>query len=80
MRCVAVDSSTGVVVDIDPQPADPTSCALVLAAPAEVNSPFAMSVVDATTIGVSILGLWAGAWVFRVLGRTLSAGDTASEE
>lgn len=65
MRCVAVDAG-GVVVDVVPQPADLTTCTLVLVSPTEVNSsPFVMDNADAGLIGAACFALWAFAWGIR---------------
>jgi hypothetical protein len=71
VRCVTVDGS-GAVVDVVPQPADVTTCTLVLATPAEVgSSPFALSVEDATLLGFGIVAVWVTAWVIRSLSLPL---------
>jgi|OpeIllAssembly_1097287.scaffolds.fasta_scaffold02466_3 hypothetical protein len=65
MRCVVVDAS-GFVVDVTPQPADVTTCTLVLASPSEVgSSPFAVDSTDAQTLLWGIAPLWITAWIFR---------------
>lgn len=65
MRCVAVDGA-GAVVDVVPQPADLTTCTLVLVSPGELTpSPFLMGIDDAGLIGVAVIGLWSLAWAFR---------------
>ncbi len=65
MRCVTVDAS-GFVVEVSPEPADVTTCALVLASPAEVgSSPFALTVDEATTLAWAIAPMWIVAWIFR---------------
>lgn len=64
MRCVAIVS--GAVVDIDPQPADLTTCTLVLVSPTEVTaSPFVLDPADAGLIGGACIALWAFAWGIR---------------
>ena len=65
MRCVQIDGS-GAVLDVVPQPADLTSCTLVLVSPTEVNSsPFVMDLADAGSIGAACIALWAFAWGVR---------------
>lgn len=71
MRCVAIDVD-GFVVDVVPQPADLTTCTLVLASPAEVTaSPFLLSLEDGGLIGLAILSLWAVAFGMRSLIQTV---------
>lgn len=65
MRCVGVDPS-GVVVVINPEPADVSSCSLVLASPGEIgSSPFALDVPAAAAISAAVLLVWAVAWGCR---------------
>lgn len=72
MRCVAVDPSTGAVYVQHPEPADVSSCALVLASPGEIGaSPFSLDVPAASAIGAAILTLWAVAWGIRSAIQTL---------
>ncbi|QGH73293.1 MAG: hypothetical protein [Inoviridae sp. ctBZ32] len=74
MRCVQVDAS-GFVVDVAPQPVDVATCALVLTSGAEVvGSPFALTIEQANSLLVAILGVWALGWVFRQLSRQLREG------
>lgn len=54
-----------------PAPADPASCAVWQVQPFE-PSPFALSVEQAQGIAVSILGVWAVAWVCRVIARIIN--------
>lgn len=65
MRCVAIDPA-GVVVVANPEPADVSSCSLVLASPGEIGaSPFALDVPAASAIAAAVLLVWAGAWGAR---------------
>lgn len=78
MTCVAVDAQ-GYVYAIDPQPALTTDCALVLVTGnSAASSPFALTPEQGAQIGVSILGLWALAFVFRMLVRALNV-DSSQE-
>lgn len=70
MLCVQVVG--GAVVPVDPQPADLTTCTLVIPGPLEVaSSPFVMSLEDGAAIGVAIFVVWAIAYGFRIIGRSL---------
>jgi hypothetical protein len=74
MCCVQINES-GAVVDVVPQPADTSTCTLVLAAAAEVGaSPFALSLDDAALISSSIALVWAVAWGARMMARQLWGG------
>lgn len=58
VRCVAIDTS-GFVVDVVPQPADFTTCTLLLVSPGEITpSPFALDLGGAAAISGAIIGLW----------------------
>lgn len=72
MRCVAIDGN-GFVVDVVPQPADVTTCSMVLASPEEIGeaSPFNIPL-DAAGDLVAAMGLViATGWIYRLLIRNL---------
>jgi len=53
---------------VTPQPATFSACTYVLPSGSEIsNSPFSLSVADASAIGFAIVGLWAIAFGFRAL-------------
>lgn len=54
-----------------PPPALPADCVAWQAQPFE-PSPFSLSVEQAQGLAVSILGVWAIAWVFRVIARLIN--------
>lgn len=69
MRCVQIDAS-GNVVDVVPQPADASSCTLVLAEPSEVASVFpVLTTTDALAIAVAAGSFIALAGVLRQFAR-----------
>jgi len=71
MRCVTIDAG-GVVVDLVPQPATFEACQYVLSSGAEVvASPFALDLPAATALGAAFAGLWAVAYVLKLLRRQL---------
>jgi hypothetical protein len=47
---------------------------------ADNPSPFTLSIPDAETIGVAILAVWAAAFAFRAIARSLSGGFSSNEE
>lgn len=72
MRCVEINAA-GVVMDVDPQPSDVSSCTLVLAVPAELqNDVMALTSTQGAEIGGAVLLVWAGAWVIRQVARALN--------
>ncbi|WP_240794622.1 hypothetical protein [Azoarcus sp. DD4] len=80
MLCVAVDES-GVLVAVDPQPVEVTGCSLVVQSAAELSvSPFALTPEQGSEVAGSILALWALAYVFRLLIRTLKTVDEKESE
>jgi hypothetical protein len=69
--CVQFDGS-GVVVAVDPQPATFETCAYVLQSGAEVvASPFALDQEAAGSLAAAFAGLWALAYVLKLLRRQL---------
>lgn len=80
MLCVTTDAG-GAVVLVDPQPVDLTTCASVLVSGSDaINSPFALTPEQGSEIGGAILGVWAVAYVFRVIIRAFSIGDESKED
>ena len=74
MRCVAIDGS-GFVVDVVPQPADLTTCTLILASPTEVTaSPFILSDEDAALLAGAAWFVWGVAYGLRMLRKALEIG------
>lgn len=71
MRCVAIDAA-GVLVDVVPQPADVSTCALVIRSGQEVSAnPFALTLEEGGLIGAAIVLLWGAAFGLRMLRRAL---------
>ena len=69
--CVEFDVN-GVLVEVDPQPATFESCGLVLQSGAEVvASPFALDQGAAAALAGAFAGLWALAFVLKLLRRQL---------
>lgn len=80
MFCVQVDGS-GYLVAVDPQPTEVSACTLVVTSGADaLNSPFALSPEQGSQVGGAILGVWAVAYVFRIVIRALSIGENPKEE
>jgi len=71
VRCVQVDAN-GFVVDVVPQPADVSTCALVLATPNEIISPLRelaeLSAADAALISTAVVGIWLVGWAISQAG------------
>jgi hypothetical protein len=69
MRCVEIGAG-GAVLDVSPQPAETTACAMVLASPLELASPlnelFTMTEQDAALVSVAIILCWVTGWAVRV--------------
>jgi hypothetical protein len=82
MRCVGIDTN-GFIYDINPQPADTSSCFLVLASPDEFHRPLddllALSAEDGLQISLAILVVWGVAlgirWIARAFLSTEDIGD-----
>lgn len=55
----------------EPAPAVPGSCVTWVAQPYE-PSPWSLSLADAQSIGWAICAVWAAAWCFRALARSLN--------
>ena len=74
MLCV-VQQTNGTIKVASPQPADASTCSLVVLSGAEalaVHEPFRMSTADAATLAVAMIGLVAVGWVGRQLIRLLT--------
>lgn len=74
MLCV-VQETNGTLRAVNPQPADTSTCGLVVLSGAEalaVHEPFRMSTADAATLAVAMIGLVAVGWVSRQLIRFLT--------
>ena len=66
MHCVTIDAA-GYVVAVNPQPAEVSGCAMVIApGSAIVNNPFALTEEQGAEIGAAIAGLWVIAGVARI--------------
>jgi hypothetical protein len=71
---VQVDAQ-GQVVDVVPQPADVTTCALVIVSGVEaVSSPWRLTLEEGGLIGGAICLLWGAAFGLRALRRALDVG------
>lgn len=77
-RCVEIGKG-GALIDVSPQPSDVTTCALVVASGYEhgqfSSSPWVLTEAQGAQIGGAILFVWAIAWVFRALSRTLQSDE-----
>lgn len=77
-RCVEIGEG-GALIDVSPQPSDVTTCALVVASGYEhgqfSSSPWVLTEAQGAQIGGAILLVWAIAWVFRALSRTLQSDE-----
>ena len=72
MLC-AVVAPDGAVYVADPQPADTSACGLVLVSGLEAaSSPWSMTPEQGSEIGGAVLLVWALAYVFRVVARSLN--------
>lgn len=66
---------------VNPQPATFSGCTYVLPSGSEIaNSPFSISIADATILGYAIVGLWALAWGFKALINALRGSDRGEEQ
>lgn len=73
--CVQVDSNRVVYV-VDPQPVDTSACGFVLVSGHEANSsPWLLTVEQGSQVGSAILVVWALAFVFRVVIRSLNVDE-----
>lgn len=80
MLCVT-PTPDGFLAVANPQPVQATDCTLVVLSPAEAASPFNLTIEQGHILGVSILGVWAVAYVFRVIGIFLMReGETHEKE
>lgn len=74
-------SGRQVVIIMNPQPADISTCALVAGTQAETVTPLLnMTEADGALVAGAILLLWAVAWVFRSLIRTLTFEKESQNE
>ena len=75
MLC-AVVAPDGAVYLVDPQPADTSACGLVLVSGLEAaSSPWSMTPEQGAEIGGAVLLVWAVAYVFRVVARSLNVDE-----
>lgn len=73
--CAVVDAN-GAVFVVDPQPADTSACGLVLVSGLEAaSSPWSMTPEQGSEIGGAVLLVWALAYVFRVVARSLNVDE-----
>lgn len=75
MLCVVIDAGTGALVALDPQPIAPdaTTCPLVVQAYTELSSVvWQLTTEQGGQIATAVLLVWAVAFVFRLLIKTLS--------
>lgn len=73
--CVAVDPN-GAVYVVDPQPAETSGCGLVVVSGLEAgSSPWALTPEQGSEIGGAVLLVWALAYVFRILIRSLNVDE-----
>ena len=79
MICAQADIS-GVVSVLNPQPADISTCVMVLATPGELSMFSPMSAADGAVIASAIAAVWALGFVFRALGSFFNvSGETQNE-
>lgn len=73
--CAVVDSNGSVFV-VDPQPVDTAACGLVIVSGLEAHSsPWALTLEQGSQVGGAILAVWALAFVFRVVIRSLNVDE-----
>lgn len=61
-----------VFVPVDPQPTETVNCVYVLPTGSDLgNSPWSLSVEDASLVGASIIAVWGFAWAFKALFMTV---------
>ncbi|MBU0601497.1 MAG: hypothetical protein KKD25_03730 [Gammaproteobacteria bacterium] len=78
MICVE-QNGEGVLVATNPQPADVSACGMVVpSGQAVVGNPFALSVEDGAAVSAAIIGVWAVAYVFRIVIQSVK-GSTHEE-
>lgn len=78
MQCLGVNASFQLEV-LSPQPSDLSSCQMVVGSYSEINSDvMQLTPEQGALVAGAILTLWAIAWVFRMLARTLNVGDMES--
>jgi hypothetical protein len=79
MICAQADAA-GVVSVVNPQPADISTCAMVLASPGELSMFPPMTAAEGGVIASAIAAVWALAFVFRALGSLFNvSGETQNE-
>lgn len=80
MRCVTINTR-GVVVDVDPQPADWSSCALVLQSGAEAGAnPFYLSADEGQSVALAIIFVWGVGFGFRAIIQLLKGDSNHVQE
>lgn len=79
-QCVVI--AGGQVVPDSSVPCPPTS--FLLMSPAEVQavqwSPLNLSLEDGSVLAVAIVGVWAAAWCWRALIKTLDGADNGGSD
>jgi hypothetical protein len=74
--CLQVNAGTGALEVMPTQPADFSTCSMVLQSGSDVGvSPFAVSAADGTAISAAIIAVWLVGWGFRALILTLKEGN-----
>lgn len=72
MICVQQNATTGALEPVVPQPADLSTCTLVVQSASEVvASPFALDEAAANDLAAAIAGVWTLAFCLRLLRRQL---------
>lgn len=65
------------LLGLDPSETNPSTCAYVVETGTEslLGSMAALTPDDAQTIAVAVAGLWAVAWVFRLIAQSMSTPE-----
>lgn len=79
MMCLQ-DMGNGTFTILDPQPISYTECLFVMGAPTEIQqSPFNLSVADASQLSAAIAVVWAIAYAGRLSTKALKVDETEKE-
>lgn len=78
MLCVEV-SPEGVVRVPAAQPADITTCSMVLGSSEDFVHPWNLTTAEGGAVATAVLGVWAVGYVTRLIIRALFIGDDSNE-
>ncbi len=80
MICVQVDTNTGALLAVAPQPVDVSSCELIVISGAEWGGNWAnLSPENGVQLSVAVLTVWAFGWVCRQAIRAFNVDEKEGE-